>query len=215
MTVMLCTGSWRRQWFILMLIISATCSTASHTSIMMLPFIWRRQIRMIAHTTYMSSTALKHIHSSCWLHRCRAIVPTVCTIWYTLIFYSNICYFGKETRLIIHGELIFVVCYIQLGRPHSVQSNILIFHRWNMSLTILSTVISIALQSSISSKLLVITSWLISYTMILLSIVIITRISSCLLALTLTLSTLIVYLKFLLLYLILVLRCPFILFHAS
>ena len=87
-----------------------------------------------------------------------------------------------------------------------------------MSLTILSSIISITCQSSISSKLISLSSNLTGNAMILLSIIILmpmTRICGCLLTLTLALSSLLVYLKFLLLYLIIVYISSFILFHAS
>ena len=86
-----------------------------------------------------------------------------------------------------------------------------------MSLSILSTIISIICQSSISSKLISLSSNLTRNTMILLSIIILMLmwwISGCLLTLALWLSSLLVYLKFLLLYLIIVNICSFVLFHA-
>jgi len=87
-----------------------------------------------------------------------------------------------------------------------------------MSLSILSTIIRIICQSSISSKLISLSSNLTRNTMILLSIIVFMLmrwISGCLLTLALRLSSLLVYLKFLLLYLIIVNICSFILFHAS
>ena len=87
-----------------------------------------------------------------------------------------------------------------------------------MSLSILSTIICIICQSSISSKLISLSSNLTRNTMILLSIVILMLmwwISGGLLTLALWLSSLLVYLKFLLLYLIIVNICSFVLFHAS
>ena len=87
-----------------------------------------------------------------------------------------------------------------------------------MSLSILSTIIYIICQSSISSKLISLSSNLTRNTMILLSIVILMLmwwISGGLLTLALWLSSLLVYLKFLLLYLIIVNICSFVLFHAS
>jgi hypothetical protein len=74
------------------------------------------------------------------------------TVWYTLIFNSDVCDFWKETWLIIHVELIFVVCYIQLSGSYAVEAYILIFHRWNMSLTILSSIVLIICHHSITCK---------------------------------------------------------------
>ena len=87
-----------------------------------------------------------------------------------------------------------------------------------MSLSILSTIICSTRYSSISCKLISLSSDLTCNTMILLSIIILMLVSwicGCLLTLALALSSLLVYRKFLLLYLIIVYISSFILFHAS
>ena len=184
----------------MLLIISSAGATSSHASIMMLPLIRRCKIWMIAHSTYVTSATLQHIHSSSWLHCSRSTMSTAMSaIWYALIFNSNVRDFRKKPWLITRVELVFVVCYVQICGAYSVYSNILIFHRWNMSLSILSTIICIICQSSISSKLISLSSNLTRNTMILLSIVILMLmwwISGCLLTLALWLSSLLVYLKF-------------------
>lgn len=47
-------------------------------------------------------------------------MSAVSAIWYALIFNSNVRDFWKKTRLITHVELIFVVCYIQLGGSYAI-----------------------------------------------------------------------------------------------
>ena len=87
-----------------------------------------------------------------------------------------------------------------------------------MSWSILSTIICSTRYSSINGKLISLSSNLTCNTMILLSINILMLMScicSCLLTLALALSSLLVYRKFLLLYLIIVYISSFILIHAS
>ena len=87
-----------------------------------------------------------------------------------------------------------------------------------MSWSILSTIICSTRYSSINGKLISLSSDLTCNTMILLSINILMLMScicSCLLTLALALSSLLVYRKFLLLYLIIVYISSFILIHAS
>ena len=85
-------------------------------------------------------------------------------------------------------------------------------------LSILSTIICIICQSSVSSKLISLSSNLARNTMILLSVIILMLmrwILRSMLTLALRLSSLLVCLKFLLLYLIIVNISSFVLFHTS
>lgn len=41
-------------------------------------------------------------------------MPTVSTVGYTLVFYTDIGYFWKKAWLVIHINLVLVVYYIQL-----------------------------------------------------------------------------------------------------
>lgn len=101
------------------------------------------------------------------------MAPAVRAIWYALIFNSNVRDFWEKAWLGICVELVLVVCDVQGCRPYTVQSNILIFHRWNMLwLSILSSIICITCKTSVSSKLISLCSDLTRNTVILLSIII-------------------------------------------
>jgi hypothetical protein len=117
---MLLTRSWRRQRLILMRIVRTTCSTACHASVVMLPVIPHKIVIMIAHSAYVTTAALQHVHGASRLDCCRCIVSTVSTVRYTLVFDSDVCYFWEKPWLVIHINLVLVVYYIQLGGSNSV-----------------------------------------------------------------------------------------------
>ena len=177
-----------------MRIIWPACSAPCHASIVMLSIICANKVVMIAHTAYVPTAALEDVHSTSGLDCCATIVPTVSTVRYTLVFYSDVRYFWKKARLVACVKLVLVVDYIQLRRSHSILPNILIFHCGNMTLTILSpdSVIGIATYSCITCKLICIYPNLGGNTMIRLAILllIINIGLSTMLTLTLTLPAL-------------------------